>query len=236
MDRRLIAIAMFGLVAASGCSLADNTGYKAGELGNGGFYFSCDDAVSCAEYSNDAKKFPETVSLGSTFRVRFVSQSTSSKASYITFNESAPNRGLTVNPIGEYLSFGPKGMLAQKEGYATIFSRDAAGQLVDYINVQIVKPDALVVYAADDVSASPTRIDAVKVSLSDRRSLRAFARQNKKTLAGSLQVEWTSSSTAFFDVDTSDGKAVIVPKKAGQGTLVAVGGTFKQEIPVEVTP
>ena len=236
MDRRLIAIATFGLLAASGCSLADSTGYKAGELGNGGFYFSCDDAVSCAEYSNDAKKFPETVSLGSTFKVRFVSQSTSSKASYITFNESAPDRGLTVNPIGEYLSFGPRGMLAQKEGYATITSRDAAGQLVDYINVQIAKPDAIVVYAADDVSAIPKRIEAVTVSISDQRTFRAFARQNRKTLAGSLQVEWTSSKPELFDVETTDGKAVLIPKKAGQGMLVAVGGTFKQEIPVEVTP
>ena len=57
MDRRLFALATFGLVtvATSGCSLAD-PGYKPGELGNGGFYFSCDDAVACTRYSNDAAR------------------------------------------------------------------------------------------------------------------------------------------------------------------------------------
>ena len=70
MRRRFLATTTVCLLAVmAGCSA--NSGYKPGELGNGGFYFSCDNAVSCNRYSNDASKFPEAVSLGSTFQVRF---------------------------------------------------------------------------------------------------------------------------------------------------------------------
>ena len=89
MDRRLIALAMFGAAVASGCSLTDS-GYKPGELGNGGFYFSCSDAVACTRYSNDASKFPQLVSLGSTFEVRFVSKTNAADDTHITFNEKGP--------------------------------------------------------------------------------------------------------------------------------------------------
>src|SRR6185295_17595660 len=94
MERRIFPMAMVGPLVAvtiaitSGCS-ATNGGSKDGELGNGGFYFSCNDAVACTPYSNDAAKFPKAVSLGSTFTVRFVPKPISN--SLITFNDKAPD-------------------------------------------------------------------------------------------------------------------------------------------------
>ena len=234
MDRRLIALAVFGAAVASGCSLTDS-GYKPGELGNGGFYFSCNDAVACERYSNDASKFPQLVSLGSSFEVRFVSRTNADQDTHITFNEKAPDRGITINPVGDYISRGPSGLVALKPGFGTITSRDAAGQLVDFVNIQVAKPDALVVYSADDASDNPARIEKVDLVTSDRRSYRAFAQKNKTVLAGTLAVEWKSSNEAIVDIEsTSEGKVTVIGRAAGNAKLIATGGTFVQEISVVV--
>ncbi len=225
------------VVLTAGCSLSDE-GSKPGELGNGGFYFSCDDAVACSRYTDDASKFPDAVSVGSTFAVRFVPKKNSGLD--IHFNEAAVDRGITVNPIGDvYVSRGGKGLAAVKTGYATLASRDATGALVDYIVIRVAKPDALVVYSADDTSTTtPPHVDTITLSVSggDRKTYRALAQQNKADLAGSLQMEWTSSNPSVATVEsTTDGKATVVPKAAGTASLVAVGGTFTQNIPITVT-
>ena len=233
-------VALLPLLAAAltaGCSASDS-GSKPGELGNGGFYFSCDDAVACSRYSNDASKFPEAVSVGSTFAVRFVPKSNSGLD--IHFNESAVDRGITVNPISDvYVSRGAKGLAAVKTGYATLASRDATGALVDYVVIRIAKPDALVVYSADETTTStPAHVAGITLSVSagDRKTYRALAQQNNADLAGSLQIEWTSSNPSVAAVEsTTDGKATIVPKSAGTASLVAVGGTFTQNIPITVS-
>src|SRR5690348_3653742 len=107
-----VAVALGAALLTCGCSSTRDPGYKEGDLGNGGFYFSCDDAVTCVPYSNDAAKFPKSVSLGSTFSVRFVPEQSSGL--HITFNESAPDRGITVAPVGEFVSRGPNGLVAVK--------------------------------------------------------------------------------------------------------------------------
>ena len=221
---------------ASGCAMKDD-GYKAGDLGNGGFYFSCEDAVACSRYSNDASKFPKKVSLGSTFSVRFEPKS-SSKGLAITFNESAPDRGITVRAVGDIVSKGPRGMVGLKPGFATLASRDAAGAIVDYTVIEVARPDALVIYAADEGRTDPSQVGTVariELGRGDRRTFRAFARSNKEDLAGSLNVEWRSTDPSVIDVEsTTDGKASVVARAPGQATLIATGGTFEQKIPVEV--
>lgn len=233
MGRRLFATAMLGLVAvAGGCSSTD--GYKPGELGNGGFYFSCNDAVSCSRYSNDAAKFPSAVSLGSSFQVRFVPKASDT---LIKFDEKAPDRGITINPVGEYVSRGGNGLVALKSGYATITSRDASGQLVDFVTIRVAKPDALVVYSAEDVRDAPDRVDTVSLGKTERRNYRAFAQEKNAVLAGTLAVEWTSSNPNIVAIDgTLEGKVTVVGRAPGNANLIAIGGTFRQEIPVEVKP
>jgi hypothetical protein len=228
-----VALAISALTA--GCSLSDG-GYAPGELGNGGFYFSCDDAVACTPYSGDAAKFPKAVSLGSTFAVRFVPKSGSGLD--IRVNEAAPDRGITVAPVGEvYVSRGAKGMAAIKTGYATLASRDAAGQLVDYVVVRVAKPDALVVYAADETSTDPPLVSAVSLARGERRAFRAFAQENKANLAGSLAMDWASSNPGVVEVEsTTEGKVTVVARSAGTATLQATGGTFTQAVTIQVSP
>lgn len=221
---------------AIGCSSLADSSSKPGELGNGGFYFSCSDAVACSKYSNDASKFPSAVSLGSTFSVRFVPKPSDGLA--VHFNEAAPDRGITVQPVGEhYLSRGPSGLAAVKVGFATLTSRDAQGQLVDYVVVRIAKPDALVIYAADTSSTTPAPVDTIDLTRGERRAFRAFAQEKVSALAGTLQVEWTSSNPSVVAVEsTTDGKATLVARSAGTATLTATGGTFAQNVTVAVKP
>ena len=166
----VVALALTLAAATSGCSSADGgSGYQAGELGNGGFYFSCDDAVSCNKYSDDASKFPKAVSLTSTFAVRFVPKQ-STRGIDIRFNESEPDRGIVITPVSDFVTRGPKGLAAVKAGYATLAARDAGGQLVDYVVVRVQKPDALVVYAADDTTVStPAPVDRMSAGICDTR-------------------------------------------------------------------
>ncbi len=236
MNFRLLAITTLGVLAVAGCSSTD--GSKAGELGNGGFYFACTDAVSCTRYSDDADKFPKVVSVGSSFQVRFTPKSsTSLNASDSNINlTTGTDRGITISPVGEFISRGPNGLVAQKLGYGTITARDAAGQLIDFVNVRVAKPDALVVYdAAVAHGETPSRIEALTMSLSDSRQLRAFAQEKNSVLAGSLAVEWSvEPKSGVVDIIDRDGEVTITPRAAGMAKLTASGGTFSQEISVEV--
>lgn len=229
-------VSLAALVAlAAGCSL-DDSGYQPGELGNGGFYFSCDDnAASCSKYSNDSSKFPKAVSLGSTFKVRFEPKKTSGVD--IHFNESAPDRGIIVQPVADFITRGPRGLTAVKGGYATLASRDASGQLIDYTVIRVAKPDALVVYPEVSSGATPIPVATINLKPSDSKTFSAFAQQNKEDLAGSLQIEWTSSNPSVVTVqNVSGGKATISAVSAGNATLTATGGTFSQTVPVVVAP
>lgn len=234
MKLGLETITIVGMIGVAGCSSAEG-GAKPGELGNGGFYFSCDDAVSCLRYSNDAAKFPKSVALGSNFRVRFVSNASTSKQ--ISFDDSSPDRGITVEPVGAFVSRGPNGLTALKVGEATLISRDAAGRLIDFVNVHVSKPDALVVYEAQDVGDSPARVSEIELHKNQRTSYRAFAQEKMAVLAGTLGVEWRTEPEAVLSIDgVTDGTVTVVGRTPGSAKLIATGGTFSTEIPVTVSP
>jgi len=232
---RMVLAAVTACALAAGCSIAD-PGTKTGELNNGGFHFSCDDAVACGKYTDTAVKFPDAVALGSTFAVTFTAGANTSGLD-IHFNDSLPDRGITVSPVGDvYITRGVKGLVALKSGYATITSRDAAGHLVDYTVLRVAKPDALVVYSAEQAGSNPVAVDTIDLSLTGAsKTFRAFAQQNKSNLAGSLQVEWTSSNPLVAEVTSStDGVATLAPRSTGTAMLIATGGTFTQQVPITV--
>ena len=231
--------AVIALVAVtSGCSATDS-GYQGGELGNGGFYLSCDDAVACASGTDDAKKFPKTVAVGSTFSVRFTNVTQSGTNIQLT---NAPDQGITIDPVGSFITRGVQGLSGQTVGIATIAAHDAAGQLIDFVNIEVGRPDALVIYDATDAGDSdfstttPTIVSSLDLqSTGDTRTLRAFAQRNKTTLAGTLAIEWTSSDPSIVDIVSTDGGgATIVGKKSGSANITATGGTFTQSIEVTV--
>jgi len=231
-------VAAAAIFATVGCqaSAASKPGYKPGELGNGGFLFQCDDSVACERSSKDATKFPAAVSLGAPFTVRY-ELVTSPSTINIRINESDPNKGITVQTVGNtFLSSGPDGFVGLKAGYATLASRDSAGSIVDYVTVRVDKPDAIVVYDASDTSLTPARIDTLSLAQGARRAYRAVAQKKSQDLAGALRVEWTSSDPSVVKIDNVSGvKVTVSALKAGAATLTAVGGTFTQQIPVEVS-
>jgi len=212
-----------------GCGPIDDGAYASGELGNGGFYFDCSDAVTCKNYSEGPSTFPSAVALSSTFDVRY---------HQVRRDGVNVEGNVVVSTIGTGISRGPSGFTAVQRGYYTLAARDSHGQIVDYITVHVQKPDGLVVYADEGASnRSPDRIEKVTLEMGKRGSFRAFARAKQETLAGMLAVEWRSSDPSVFEVvEVVAGKAVLAAKGAGTATLYTAGGTFEQSIQVEVKP
>lgn len=216
-------------IALVGCSATDS-GYQGGELGNGGFYLSCDDAVACAPGTDDAKKFPKSVAVGSTFSIRFTNDSASGTNIVLT---DATDSGITVDPIGTFVTRGVQGLSAQKVGVATIAAHDAAGQLIDYVNIEIDQPDALVIYDPDVPGDMIS--DTLDLSSGTQKNLRAFAQHKLTTLAGTLAIEWTSSDPSVVQVEElNGGEVTLAARKSGTATLTAVGGTFTRTVEATV--
>jgi len=233
------AVALLAVLVTAGCSLGSSkSGEKPGELGNGGFLFTCDDSVACEKFSNDATKFPSAVSLGAPFTVRY--EPKSETRARLTLDNRAPESGITVAPVGSVLmSRGPDGFVGIKAGYATLASRDAAGRVIDYVTVRIAKPDAIVVYEANEtvVPSAPARVQSLALDIGDRRTYRAIAQEKNQDLAGALRVEWISSAPDVVQIESATtGSVNVVARKAGSATLTVSGGTFQQLIPVQVSP
>jgi hypothetical protein len=237
--RALSAFAL-GATLLAGCSDVgpDDPSYRAGELGNGGFTMICDDSVTCRPYSNDAEKFPKAIALSSKFRLRYIPKPDSNGLN-IRINEKAPPTGSHIAPVSEdYITRSFDGeLVAKKAGYATIMARTAQGSIMDFTTVRIRTPEELVVYDANYQGGdSPPRIREPKLKVGDRVSWRVFARAGSENLAGEIQTDWHSPDPDIADVeDFSTGKGVVVAKAVGTTTLTIEGGSFRLELPVEVT-
>lgn len=196
--------------------------YQGGHLGNGGFAFTCDDSVVCGEY-NAADKFPDAVALGSKFTIRYIAK-------------SGDTAGVTLSDVGNtHLSnLGAGDFTAIGEGVATVAAKDSGGTLVEWVELQVRRPDAIVITDTD--SSSP--IVKTTIEMSDyygSRQFKASARYQNTALAGELGYEWTSSDSSILRVQGDpNGRAYVTPMKSGTVTLTATGGTFSQSIEVEV--
>ncbi|AKU97968.1 hypothetical protein AKJ09_04632 [Labilithrix luteola] len=227
---------MLGALAATlmaGCGSRGGD-VKAGELGNGGFTFSCDDGAACTPYSHEATTFPSAVSLSSTFDVKFRPRTTSSDG-------PQPQGGITLSAIGEtFFTRGPEGFVAQREGHGTIAAFDATGKLVDYTVIKIVKPDALTIYDADVDSvddADPRSVDLIALKQGESRSFRVLLRNDAgEPLAGKIGVKWSAGSDVASMQPQSSGRYSVYGNAAGS-TIVAIdGAALHREIKVVVTP
>ncbi len=234
------AVAATLATALIGCSDLDasSAAYRTGELGNGGFAFKCDEAVSCRQWSDDAAKFPDTVALGSTFRLRYIPNAASTPSLVdINIGTSFENPdGTVIQTVGDdFLSRGADGFLAVSEGYGTVVARNVQGVVLDYTQLRIVRPDALFVYIADNTSDRPPRVTTVQMHVGESVTYRAAAERGSQILAGSIRAEWTSSNESVADAtgDTT-GKVTLYARSVGQTTLTVSGGSFTEEIPVEV--
>jgi hypothetical protein len=216
---------------ACGNPPAGSPEYKQGALGNGGFLFQCGDSVACDRWSDgNAKDFPSQIATGSTFQLRFVAAQDQGDLN------ADSQQGTTLRPLPPYVSSGPEGFTMLKPGLGTVIARNAAGSVIDYVTLRIVKPDALVVYAAEYKGDSPPPIESLTLASSNRRSLRTVGQWNKQALAGSIHIEWTSSDDNVIGVESYTGGVVtLLAKKAGTATLTAAGAALTKTISVQVT-
>jgi hypothetical protein len=216
---------------ACGNPPAGSPEYKQGALGNGGFLFQCDDSVACDRWSDgNAKDFPSQIATGSTFQLRFVAAQDQGD---LVANSQ---QGTTLRPLAPYVSTGPDGITTLKPGLGTVMARNAGGSVIDYVTLHILKPDALVVYAAEYKGTSPTPIESLTMKAADRRSFRTVGQIDKQALAGSIRIEWTSSDQSVIDVESYTGGVVtLIAKKAGTATLTAAGAALTKSVSVTVT-
>ncbi len=220
-------------LALGACSSkADSPSYKPGELGNGGFVFTCDDSVACNKF-NAAAQFPNVVAQSATFKVRYVPRDAKT-------NDPGSGAGVTVSPVGTtYLSTGADGLVGLKGGIGTITARNAQGSLVEFTTIKIEKPDAIVVYDGEYTgTTTPVTIDKVRLKVGQPKTLRALSRRAGRDLAGMLNYQWSTENEAVVRVDgttQSTGKITIVGNAAGSTTITVEGGSFKQDVPVEVS-
>jgi hypothetical protein len=231
-------LAVSGLVSVLGLAACStpapgSTAYKQGTLGNGGFLFQCDDSVACDRWStNNAKDFPTQIATGSTFHLTFVA---SQDQGDVFSGNAYP--GSTLNAVAPYVSSGPDGFTMVKPGYGAVVVRQPDGAVIDYVTLKILKPDALVVYAAEYKGDNPPPVDSLSLKVNDRKSFRTVGQKDKSALAGSIRVEWTSADPNLLTVESYAGGVVnIVAKAAGTTTLTAAGAALTKAITVQVNP
>ena len=234
----VLALAVAMLAGCNGDPAHGNPAYKAGVLGNGDFLFACDDGVACLPYSGDAKLFPKAIATGATFNVRFVAKD--QEGNVITI-DGKKYEGITSDAIAPYVSNTPDGFAAEEPGFGTIIVHDSRGYVVDYVMLTIVKPDDLVVYAADynaTSSARPPQVVSATLPVNGTASYRVVSSFGGNTIAGSIPVDWSSESPDIVAVETfSDHVVNVRAKKAGTAKLtVSGGGPLAKTISIEVTP
>ena len=237
------AVVGTAIVATAGCSFNGNPGAgspasKSGELGNGTFTFRCDDSVACDRWNNVATNFPTEVAADSHFELNFFHKNESTGIIDIRINEPPENRGLRIDPVAPYAKKDSTGKFeVAKSGVATFAARDGRGWIVDYVHVDVVKPDGLVVYDADfsNTKDDPPRIASINLGAGDRRSYRTVAEHEKRALAGAILVDWTSLDENVVAIESyAGGKVTIIAKGPGKTRIQAVGAGATEEIDVEV--
>jgi hypothetical protein len=226
-------LSFFALAGCTGNPPEGSTAYKEGKLGNGSFLFKCDDSVACDRWStDDAKDFPTQIALGSNFHLRFVADG--QEGTTLNINGRRYD-GITLAPVGPYVSSGPEGFAAVQAGYGTVYARDSNGAVIDYVTLKIVKPDELVVYQAEYKGVDPTPVTTIEMTVGQRQSFRTFGRYNHEAVAGSIRVQWKSADPDVVEVESyTRGVVTILPKKRGNTKLTAVGQALTKEIDVDV--
>lgn len=239
----------FGCVGlAAGCSSTGprppESAIRKGELGNGGFTFTCDDSVVCARYANTAQDFPKAVALGSTFRLGFVPNpgtqiDVSLTRNSVDFSAEDRQRGYAIDAVGrQWISRGPEGLAAVKPGYGTVVAKNGLGQLIDYAVVRIAAPDTIVVYDGTFTgSGSPQRLTDVKLKVGEQRKLRALGRAKGEDLAGAIRFEWYVVDENVIQIDRStEGTVTLTGRAAGKTSMSTQGGAMSTNTTLEVTP
>lgn len=245
--------ALVASLALAACTNKDpasgTTAYKAGELGNGGFTFSCADTnTACLQpASADARTFPSGVAKGTTFRVRYVPNpgvkadinvELDDKSGSANGSASGPTQGSLTAVGNKFLDKGPDGFVAKASGAGSIVARDASGALIEFTTIAIKDAARLQIYEAQVGTATSTApsVQTISIPVSQQASFRIVAQDaSKQNLGGSFPADWKSGDDSIVTVDSQDhGVVNLVGRKAGTTTMTVSGLGLTMQIPVEV--
>jgi len=174
------------------------------------------------------------VSLGSSFAVRFEPKKNSGLN--ITFNEVGARPAASRSRRSEISSRAAEGPRRAEERLRDARLARRVRDLVDYVVLRIAKPDTLVVYDAQNTS-SPSRIDTIKLAPNAAAASAPSRRRRRRTSPAASRSNDLDETTNVIDVESAtDGKRNVVARSSGTAKLVATGGTFVQEVAVEVSP
>jgi hypothetical protein len=238
-SRWMVLTAFVAALGGAACSpghdaALDTSAAKTGSLGNGDFYFTCDDSVACSKYRNVSKDFPDAVAEGAVFHVQYQLFSNS-----ITLKDNVPGQGYTLATVGrDYLTVGPEGFTGVQAGYGTVIVRTAEGHVVDFTTMKIAKPDAIAVYDLTEEQQGGAKLvtnAGLTMTVNDEKSLSAVARQHQADLAGVFEADWISDATDTVTVGTRvGGKISIQAMKAGTAHLTVQGAALTQQVTITV--
>src|SRR5262249_12552304 len=140
------------------------------------FLFACRGGAECSQWSTgDSKNFPQAVALGSTFNIRFVPNDEQHQGNIDLFSTAPTPDGITVAGLLPFFSGGAAGMAATtREGYGAIVAQEPDGTIVDFIDLQVVKPDSLTVYDGNSTSSNPVDVgQSVTLTVNQTKTYRS---------------------------------------------------------------
>lgn len=130
---------------------------------------------------------------------------------------------------------------ALKEGYTTLgFTRAGGSDIVDLLNVQIVKPQGMLIASADptgEFKDVKVGVGSVEVTSTFTFRFRASPGFDNQPLAGSLPCMWTTSDKDIANIttDATDNIVTIVTgTKKGIATIHVTLGPYTNDIPLEI--
>lgn len=125
--------------ALAACTPVDlDPGTVSGELGNGVFRYDCDSSARRCDSNGSAPEFPARIAVGTRFSLSYEPNGYTSRVS------------LDLEPVStSYLEVRDDGWSVLREGVAGILSRNASGDVYDYMYVELVAANSVRYFSAD---------------------------------------------------------------------------------------
>jgi hypothetical protein len=224
-------LALVGVLALAGCGDSGGTSQtKLGDLGRGSFRYTCvssDDGI-CPSGTNERNfDFPTSIAVGGRFKLGFVAKSGDKEQIGNAVLKPASNEFLNDDSL-EYF-------IAKKVGRVAVVAKSSAnGKAADLTYVRIAEPKKLKLTDTSTSTVPPPSITIVK---GKTLTLRAEAHgEIDEALAGTVDVDWTSSSTDVIELASRPPSARMTfnAKIEGKSTITAKIGSATTTLEVQV--
>lgn len=224
MRRRSALVLLAVCLWAAACDDGLDDHRRAGELGNGAFYYLCVDDTDIACDEAGYATFPEAIGVDGRFALQF----------------GGFGRALgTLEPASRtFMARDGDELVAKSPGLVAILARDAAdAHVLDFVHVVVEEPAALLLWVfgqdADAGGLAPSWVGGAGLVSAVPTSDTGLA------LAGSRErYHWTSSDERILriDGDPHGSRAQVIALAAGTVTIAAQSGELTGELEVTVEP